>query len=130
MSRNKSRARIMHELRIENDRLRRKLVGEKLLNQWVRYHFEDDCEIVPLTVEHALPFGLSFGMYRDKSEGEVIAEMRKRISEEMIRHIAGELDRYAQFYTGNRGLGDIAGMKVYMVRKKEGIWSSLRVRGL
>ena len=129
MSRNKSRARIMHELRIENDRLRRELVGEKLFNRRPRYHFEDDCEIIPLTVEHALPFGIAFGMYRNQSE-EVILDMRKRISEEMIRHIAGELDRYAQFYTGNRGFGDIAGMKVYMVRKKEGIWSSLRVRGI
>ena len=130
MARNKSRARIMHELRIENDRLRRKLMEERLFNRRPRYHFEDDCEIVPLTVEHALPFGLSFGMYRDKSEGEVIAEMRKRISAEMIRHFAGELDRYAQFYTGNRGFGDIAGMKVYMVRKKEGTWSDLSVRGI
>lgn len=130
MARNKSRARIMHELRIENDRLRRKLVEERLFNRRPRHHFEEDCEIVPLTVEHALPFGLSFGMYRDKSEGEVIAEMRKRISAEMIRHIAGELDRYAQFYTGNRSFGDVAGMKVYMVRKKEGTWSDLRVRGI
>lgn len=130
MARNKSRARIMHELRIENDRLRRELAVERLFNRKPRYHFEDDCEIVPLTVERALPFGLSFGMYRDKSEGEVILEMRKRISAEMIRHIAGELDRYAQFYTGNRGFGDIAGMKVYMVRKKEGTWSDLSVRGI
>ena len=130
MARNKSRARIMHELRIENDRLRRELAVERIFNRRTRYLFEDDCEIVPLTVEHALPFGLSFRMYREKSEGEVIAEMRKRIGEEMIRHIAGELDRYAQFYTGNRGFGDIAGMKVYMVRKKEGTWSDLRVRGI
>lgn len=109
MPKNKSRARIMHELRVENDRLRRKLRCGRLCDFPDFTSKTETYEIVPVVAEAMVCC--------DISKKDEIPEIQRRLREQMSKLIMSELDKYAQFYVDNRSYGDVCGIRVFMVRR-------------
>ena len=111
MARNKSRARIMHELQIENDRLRRELRPDNPFGAT-----RETCNIECLETETLFLRGI-FG---DEPTEEHLEKIQRKLQRNMAGMIVRDADKYMQFYGREHYAGTIYGMRIFVVRGMTG----------